>query len=77
MITSKLIRENFNTPIKSFPKLMISANLHVIVLFSAKERGTVVYVKPECNLYHTGYYATSWTPEEFVDYNDEIVLKNK
>ena len=60
---------------ENYPILKISQHGN-IVLFSTKHCGTIVHC---CNpsMYTPGYYATSWSEEEFSIYTGSISLSNK
>ena len=65
------LKEQINSSDVDFPKIMRSGRL--IILFSLYGEGVVISGDSD---YRVGYRSTSWSTNEFKDYNDEVTLKN-
>ena len=64
-----------NTEEKTFPKLMLCRMTNIIVLMAENGHGTIIVANEE--LERVGKYSTSFIMGRFVDYNEEITIKNK
>ena len=57
-----------------FPKLMKSTQGILLVLFTGQKEGIVLLGDDDWNL---GHNSSSWNMGSFIDFNEELTLKNK
>ena len=58
-----------------FPKLMVTKDNVMVVLFTSISYGAVVYAKEKWEG-QLGYISTNWDMEDFKDYEGRIILEN-
>ena len=60
-----------------FPKLMMSNDSKIIVLFYNSTSGTIVYSNASAISTHVpGYVSPDWREDEFKDYEGTLTLQN-
>lgn len=69
------IVEKENRYVIPFPKLMQNGDKNLIVLFAAKQSGTVIFTDKE--FYFVGEYRTDWADENFSDWFGTIELSQR
>ena len=57
-----------------FPKLMKSTQGILLVLFTEQKKGTVLLGD---DVWSLGHNSTGWHMGSFIDFNEELTLKNK
>lgn len=67
------VKGEYDAMLVEYPKLMISREDGIIVLFSAPEKGTCINRNA---MYNIGYYASNWAMSCFEYFDGEITLKN-
>lgn len=70
-------REELKTTI-SYPCLKITVTGSVIVLFTAKSTGTMIWKQERAtNACNIGYHSKKWNEDIYKKYNGTITLKNE
>lgn len=78
MISSEMIQRN-RPAVKRYPYLGLhQINEHkTVVLFNKPLTGVVVFNSDPKDRDRVGYYSESWVEDNFVFYNDKVVLVNE
>tara|TARA_R110000765_G_scaffold292668_1_gene388225 strand:+ start:293 stop:517 length:225 start_codon:yes stop_codon:yes gene_type:complete len=73
----KSTQGNNKVEVVEFPKLMMSNDLKIIVLFKDSTSGTIVYSNAsDVSTHVLGYASLNWCEEEFKDYEGTLTLQN-
>lgn len=71
----KIVSKDKST--SKFPYLGINATENMIVLFTSKDTGSVVYIKDlEVSGFYMGQYSETWNETTFTHYLGEVVMAN-
>ena len=73
----KSTQGNNKVEVVEFPKLMMSNESKIIVLFYNSTSGTIVYSNASAISTHVpGYVSPDWREDEFKDYEGTLTLQN-